>query len=359
MTVRDKIRVDILASTGKALCKVEDFIKAISLNTSQFRLHLGKKNRNHVEYFQNIRKSEKVTNQKVNVFLDLPSARPRVGRIEVSNFEVGEIVLMGEKNCANTLYQYLPVANFSSLLTNVSLQDHILLRDGKIGFSVCGIDYENKIITLKCLYSKHHLESFASIILPNSPSDFLEITKDENKILHDLFANELYPEWVCVSFANNAISVEKVRKEVEQIFKRRINIMAKIETQKALDNIEEIVEVSDGVMVARGDLALNISPIKIPRAQEEIIKLCKKKDKYCVVATQILEGYASTSEPHCAELSDIYTAINEGTNCLMLSGESGSSPKSIANIAFLNQSIEAVVNYCSLRVIGVGDKKWR
>ncbi|MBJ8055367.1 hypothetical protein JDS87_26365 [Bacillus cereus] len=334
-----KKKVDILASTGPALCNINDFIEAINLNVLNFRIHLGKKNRNHIEYMQFIKQAESITGKKVNIFIDLPSSRPRVAKINSMEFIKGEIVRIGERADDSEDYKYIKVNNFSKLLKDLKPLQRIAFRDGKIEFHIIEIDYERLEVIVECSKCNHILESFASVSFPDSNLNYDEFTINDLQILNEMKNNNIVPDWVCISFVNNKNSIVNVREKLFSIFNIGIKVISKIETKEGINNLNEIVIESDGTMVARGDMALNIPPEELPVVQKLILTLSKKYNKYSVVATQILEGFSTFGVPQRAELSDIYLAINQNVCCLMLAGESGGSKRSKECMKFLRDAI--------------------
>ena len=162
--------------------------------------------------------------------------------------------------------------------------------------------------------------------MPNTKISTPSLTKKDKQDLLYAISKEL--DWVALSFVRDANDMKNLRKIIEKESVEKIPIIAKIEKPEAIENIEDIIQNSDGIMVARGDLGVELPPEKVPGIQKEIILECRQAGKPVIVATQMLESMIEAPSPTRAEASDVATAVFDGADAVMLSAETavGSFP---------------------------------
>lgn len=161
--------------------------------------------------------------------------------------------------------------------------------------------------------------------------------KDNKKI--DL-VNEISPEYVAVSFAENSRQIKTIKNKL----KKKIKIISKIETKNGIKNIKEIIKESYGLMVARGDLSKNIKAERVPIFQKLIIKKCNKKNKFVITATEMLLSLMKKTNPEKSEVSDIANAVLDGSNALMLSEETAIGKHPILSVKTMRKIINETIN---------------
>jgi len=160
---------------------------------------------------------------------------------------------------------------------------------------------------------------------------------------------KLDPEWVAASFIGNAADVHKVRKYLSDHGNSNVKIISKVERPIALKNIDDIIEASDAVMVARGDLGVEIPTWEVPIAQKMMVKKCNIEGKPVIVATQMLESMTSSARPTRAEASDVFNAVLDGADAVMLSGETSVGKYPIEAVKIMKSIIDAAENYMPIR----------
>lgn len=209
----------------------------------------------------------------------------------------------------------IPIS-YKDLTKDVKVGDVIFLSDGMISLEVLIIDETD----LRCtVLSGGLLSSNMGVNLPNVDLTETVPTRKDKEDLE--FIAGLGPEYVAVSFVGNPKGVERVRKTLDGFGGQPIKLISKIERQVALKHIDDILRVSDGLMVARGDLGVEIPPERVPALQKEIILKCNRAGKPVIVATQMLESMIFQSVPTRAEASDVFNAVLDGADAVMLSGE--------------------------------------
>ena len=162
------------------------------------------------------------------------------------------------------------------------------------------------------------------------------------------FGTEQEVDFVFASFVRRASDIQELRDILAENGNTHMKIISKIENQEGVDNMDEIIALSDGVMVARGDLGVNVDPCDMPQLQKEIIAKCQAQGKYVITATQMLDSMIVNPRPTRAEVTDVHNAVLDGTGATMLSGESaaGLYPiQAVSAMSKINESAEKSINY--------------
>ena len=314
---------DIIENIFKAGCDV------FRLNFSHGSFEIHRKN------LESIRNLEKKYDHSTCILADLQGPKLRVGEFENKQEELkkGEKFILdlnsklGNKNRVN-----FPHPNIYNYLTPNSI---LLINDGRIRLQVVEQSQEQLITEVlnDGIISNNKGVNIPDIILP--------IESLTNKDKSDLQkAIEMNVDWVALSFVQQAEDIIKLKK----IIGGKALIMAKIEKPSAVKNIDEIIQAADGIMIARGDLGVEMPTEKVPIVQKNIIKRCRHFGKPVVVATQMLESMISNLVPTRAEASDVANAIYDGTDAVMLSGESAVGEYPVESVSTMNNIIENVEN---------------
>ncbi len=217
-------------------------------------------------------------------------------------------------------------------------EDHnphiILADDGNLEFAVMEIGKEYILCKAK---RSGVLSNRKSLNFPDYDIDMMYLSlRDEDDIR---FGLEQGIQYIAASFVRCAEDVKDVRKFVSRLGYTGVEIIAKIENQQGVDNLDEIIAVSDGVMVARGDMGVEIPYVKLPATQKTIIRRCAERGRFVVTATQMLESMITHARPTRAEISDVANAVYDNTTCVMLSGESAAGMYPV-------ESVQALAGIC-------------
>jgi len=220
----------------------------------------------------------------------------------------------------NTFYVYDSTKQYN-MAKDLKVGNKILVDDGKLQLVTKTVDIKKGVITAKAL-NTHTVVTNKRINLPDSEYTMPFLSeKDKESIINSI---KLKADSIALSFVNTAKDIKDVRAILKANKGSKIKLIAKIETQQALDNIKAIIKESDGVMVARGDLGLETPYYDIPYWETQIINLCKKAKKFVIVATQMLDSLEHDLQPTRAEVTDVYLAVKLGADATMLSGETAS-----------------------------------
>lgn len=278
----------------------------------------------HRRSVQNIRESSAAADIPVAVLADLSGPKIRVGELDDPvTLKKREIITIGIGKGSGAIY-----TDFKLLPQTVKKGDPLLIDDGTIELKVIRI--EGTAVVCRVV-TPGTVKSRKGINLPAAGLDIPVFTKKDREDL--IFSIKEGVDLVAMSFVDSAESVLPVKKTLKK-YGADIPVIAKIERPRALKNIEEIIDACDGIMIARGDLGVEVPPEKVPLIQKELILLANRKNKLVYTATQMLESMIFNPRPTRAEASDVSNAILDGSDGVMLSGETavGDHPVKAVNM---------------------------
>lgn len=319
-------------------------------------LNIVRFNFSHADYEQTkiliekIRKISKELNKHVGLMLDTKGPE-----IRTHNFE-GLVTIENNSQVIISMQEVLGNASlfsvtYPNLYEEIKINDIIYVDDGYLSLIVKDKNGEKKEIITQA-QNTHTVKSRRGINIPNVNLNMEFISpKDHQDIL---FAIEQDFDYIAASFVRRMKDIKDIKNILKQFQNKHIQIISKIENQEGIDNLDEIIDLSDGIMIARGDLGIEVPIELIPIYQKEIIEKCLIAGKPVVVATQMLESMQQNPNPTRAEVSDVFNAVIEGTSLTMLSGESaaGKYPiESVQYMAKIHKQAEQVVDYFFLSQI--------
>tara|TARA_X000000368_G_scaffold217535_2_gene171672 strand:- start:12985 stop:14403 length:1419 start_codon:yes stop_codon:yes gene_type:complete len=341
--IKNYRKTKILATIGPSSEKITKIEKLILSGVDAFRINCSHTNNQELKnYVQNIRKVEKKLKRPIGILIDLQGPKLRIGKIENNQLDLkkGQKVFLINDNKSSKINE-IPLPE-EKVFRSIKVNHPIFIDDGKIKLKALKVSknfIETKVILEGTLSSKKGI-NLPETILKNS--SLTELDKKNVRI-----AMKLGIDWIALSFIQSPDDIKDLRK----ICKKNVSIMAKIERPTALNHINEITELADGLMIARGDLGVELPIQDVPGWQKRIIREARIQGKPVVVSTQMLESMITSKTPTRAEVSDVATAVFEGSDAVMLSAESaiGDNPelavKMMDNIA---HSVEKNPNYSSI-----------
>ncbi len=324
----------IVATLGPASSSFEKIQALLEAGVNVFRLNFSHGTKEeHKKRFDIIRHLEKQKNMPIGIFMDLQGPKLRIG-----TFEKGSVFLKQGSSFqldlnpepGSEVRVYLPHKEIFDILQK---DVHLLLDDGKIHLSVKSRG-KDSVITEVLVGG--FLSDRKGVNVPNVKLPLSALTEKDKDDL--LFGLEMGVDWVALSFIQTPEDIE----EAARLIKGRAGIIAKIEKPLAVNYLEEILPFCDGVMVARGDLGVEMPPEAVPPIQKHIIHSARKAGKPVIVATQMLESMIHSPSPTRAEASDVATAIYEGADAVMLSAESASGDYPIEAVSIMRRIIQSV-----------------
>lgn len=319
-------KTKIVCTIGPASESVEKLTQLIEAGMNVARLNFSHGDfQEHGQRIQNIREAAEKTGKTVAILLDTKGPEIRTNNMLEGAIELraGENIIISMNEVEGTTEKFS--VTYAGLIEDVHTGSKILLDDGLIGLEVTKIDKANSEIHTKILNSGT-LKNKKGVNVPGVSVNLPGITeKDAQDII---FGIEQGVDFIAASFVRRASDVLEIRQLLEEHNASYINIIPKIENQEGVDNIDEILEISDGLMVARGDLGVEIPAEEVPLVQKKLIKECNAQGKPVITATQMLDSMQRNPRPTRAEASDVANAIFDGTDAIMLSGETaaGSYP---------------------------------
>jgi pyruvate kinase len=312
-------KTKIVCTIGPASESVDTLTQLINSGMNVARLNFSHgDHEEHLNRIQNIRKAAKLANKTVAILLDTKGPEIRTGNMKNGEVQLskGEQVIISMDEVEGDEKRFS--VTYSNLIHDVHAGSKILLDDGLIELEVVELHKDKGEITTKILNSGV-LKNKKGVNVPNVSVNLPGITeKDANDII---FGIEQGVDFIAASFVRRPTDVLEIRELLEKHNAEHIHIIPKIENREGVDNIDDILEISDGLMVARGDLGVEIPAEEVPLVQKTLIKKCNTSGKPVITATQMLDSMQRNPRPTRAEASDVANAIFDGTDAIMLSGE--------------------------------------
>lgn len=307
----------------------------------------------HATNIKNLRKASKSVNKEIAILMDLQGPKIRVEKIKTKEGIPTSLILkkgdewficsnpkMNKIGAEDLSQSKMIPTSYKAIYKDVNEGDRVLFDDGLIEAEVVGKVVKSfhvsefnfikeELVKIRVLVGGN-LKSNKGINLPDSDVSAPSLTAKDKKDLFFGLTQDI--DFIALSFVRNADDILKVKKILKKNNKN-IPIISKIEKPEAVKNIEEIIKVSDGIMIARGDMAVEMGVHLVPKIQKQIIILCNKAAKPVITATQMLESMTQNMSPTRAEASDVANAVWDGTDAVMLSGEtaSGIDPVNVIN----------------------------
>jgi pyruvate kinase len=342
-------KTKIVCTIGPASESVEKLVELINSGLNVCRLNFSHGDfEEHGARIVNIREAAKQTGKTVGILLDTKGPEIRTNTMENGAIELeeGAEIIVSMTEVVGTTEKFS--ITYPGLIDDVHVGSKILLDDGLIGLEVLDINKTDGEIKTKVL-NPGTLKNKKGVNVPNVSVNLPGITeKDASDIV---FGIEQGIDFIAASFVRRASDVLEIRELLEKHNAAHIQIISKIENQEGVDNIKEILEVSDGLMVARGDLGVEIPAEEVPLVQKDLIKQCNALGKPVITATQMLDSMQRNPRPTRAEASDVANAIFDGTDAIMLSGETaaGSYPvEAVQTMHSIGSRAEQALNYSEI-----------
>lgn len=318
-------RTKIVATVGPACDTYDKLLELVQCGVNVFRLNFSHgSHEDKLQIIEHIRKINSTEPYNIAILGDLQGPKLRVGEMEGGGIDVvaGDVLTFtNEKLVGNKDRIYV---SYQGLHKDVKLGNKILIDDGKIEVQVKDILKNGDVQVQVTMGGK--LSSKKGINLPDTKISLPALT---DKDLVDLeFIIEQNLDWVALSFVRSVKDIIILRNKLQER-QSKSKIIAKIEKPEALTNIRDIIVESDGIMIARGDLGVELPVEQIPLIQRNIIKKCLHRAKPVIVATQMMESMMDRNKPNRSEITDVANAVLEGTDAVMLSGETatGQNPR--------------------------------
>lgn len=314
--IRSFNRTKIIATIGPASKSYDTIIELIQAGVDVFRLNFShgthKEHKKVIDYIHKINKAYKLN---IGILADLQGPKIRVGDMKSGpmSVETGKLLNVVTKEKLESKTKLF--VNYAKLPLEIDAGERILIDDGKIELEVISTNRKDQIKTRVLHGGK--ITSRKGVNLPNTKLSIPSFTEKDLKDLQ--FALEHQANWIAISFVRSPKDISRLRKLIGK--DHVVKIIAKIEKPEAMDHIDAIIKEADGIMIARGDLGVEVPLEKMPFIQKSIVRRCIAASKPVIVATQILDSMISQSRPTRAEINDVANDMIDGADSLMLSNE--------------------------------------
>lgn len=312
-----KQKTKIVATVGPACDTYEKLLELVKAGVNVFRLNFSHgSHEDKLRIIGYIRQINQTEPYNVAILADLQGPKLRVGEIENNalNLKIGDILTFVNEKCVGTMERIY--VSYHDLHKDIRPGQKILLDDGKIETIVREVTPQHEIKAEVLLGGI--LSSKKGFNLPDTKVSLPALTEKDVIDLEFIIDNEC--DWVALSFVRNVKDLGILRKRLKER-NSKMKIISKIEKPEAIQNLKEIIWESDGVMIARGDLGVELPVEMIPMIQKDIIRKCIHRAKPVIVATQMMESMIDRSRPNRSEITDVANAVLEGADAVMLSGE--------------------------------------
>jgi pyruvate kinase len=331
-----KRRAKIVCTLGPATHSYEGVRGLVYAGMDVARLNFSHgAHEQHAEAYHWVRQASDESGRGVGVLVDLQGPKIRLGTFEAGPvvWATGETVTITTEDVPGTHDRVS--TTYQGLADDVSVDDRLLVDDGRVGLRVVGVDGPD----VRLLVTEGGpVSNSKGLSLPGIGVNVPALSDKDEEDLR--FALGLRADMVALSFVRTAADIRRVHEIMDEMG-ARLPVLAKIEKPQAVDNLEEIVDAFDGLMVARGDLGVEMPLEKVPLVQKRAIQAAREKAKPVIVATQMLDSMVGASRPTRAEASDVANAVLDGTDALMLSGETSVGLYPVETVATMARIITA------------------
>lgn len=329
-------KTKVIATIGPSTCTKESLREIMIAGIDCARINFSHATHDFAtETIENVRQLNKEINKNVSILIDLAGPDIRIGALKKSEIEfitgaktvISKSSVIGDTSCFST--------NYPDLLYDLEITNKILLNDGNIELVVENKDQDN----IYCSVLRGGKTSARRGV--NIPGVNLNIPFLSSKDKADInFAVNMQVDYIALSFARTEADVLDVYDMLISLNDNHIQLITKIENEEAVHNIDQIIKISDGIMIARGDLGVEIDLESIPGIQKKIIKTASQCNKFTIVATEMLASMQTQSAPTRAEVSDIANAVLDGVDAVMLSAETAIGDYPTLSVLTMKKIIE-------------------
>ena len=338
-------KTKIVATVGPASESKESLIQLAKAGVNVFRLNFSHgTHEDHLQRLNTIREIGKELDLNLSILQDLQGPKIRTQLVENNGvvLEAGkQLIFAMDENLLGTAEKV--GTTYTSMYLDVNVGERILMDDGNLEVKVISIDPIKKEVVTEVIYGGI-LKSKKGINLPGTKVSLPCLTPKDEADLY--FGLDHGVDWIALSFVRRAADIWDIKDKIKA-YGKNTRVIAKIEKPEAIDHLDEIIQATDAIMVARGDLGVEMDGAVVPYLQQLMVEKCTAAGKPVIVATQMLESMITNPVPTRAETSDVANAVLQGASATMLSGESasGSYPiKAVETMAHIHEIVEQQQN---------------
>ncbi len=343
MKIVDHQNTKIVATVGPASSSYDNLLALIQAGVDVFRLNFSHgSHEDHQEVIDRITYINGKYGTHIGILADLQGPKLRVGQIENNALELkeGDVVTFVNEECIGTMEKiYMSYKEFAA---DVEVGERVLVDDGKLVFEVIETNKKDTA-KLKVLFGGT-LSSRKGVNLPNTKISLPSLTEKDRRDLDFILTQPV--NWIALSFVRSPKDMKELQDLLDAV-KHPAKIMAKIEKPEAVEKIDKIIKASNGIMVARGDLGIEVPMERLPSIQKMIVQKCIQRARPVIVATQMMDSMITNPSPTRAEITDVANAVLDGADAVMLSGETSVGKHPVKVVEAMNKIIEETEKHFS------------
>jgi len=335
MKINDIQNTKVVATIGPASSSYSNLLALVEAGVDVFRLNFSHgSHEDHQEVINHILYINEKYRFHVGILADLQGPKLRIGKVQEEgiDLEEGDEIFFTNEKCLGTKEKVY--MSYPSFAKDVNVGERILVDDGKLIFEVLETNGRDKV-KLKSLYAGK-LSSNKGVNLPDTKISLPCLTTKDLKDLDFILTQPV--NWIALSFVRKAQDLKDLKKIIAR-HKHPAKVIAKIEKPEAVKNIKSIIKQSNAVMIARGDLGVEVPMEKLPVIQKDIIQRCIQRARPVIVATQMMDSMITNPSPTRAEITDVANAVLDGTDAVMLSGETSIGRHPVKVVEAMNKIV--------------------
>ncbi len=336
MKIVDHQNTKIVATVGPACRSYENLLSLVKAGVDVFRLNFSHgSHEDHEEVIKRVTYINEKYGTHIGILADLQGPKLRVGKMEGEGLPIAEgdiLTFVNEPCIGNSEKIYMSYEQFAA---DVNVGERVLVDDGKLVFEVIETNGTDTV-KLKVLFGGV-LKSNKGVNLPNTKISLPSLTEKDLRDLEYILTQPVH--WIALSFVRSAKDIRELRARIDAKG-HPAKIIAKIEKPEAVEKLDKIIKASNAIMVARGDLGIEVPMEQLPVIQKTIIKKCIQRARPVIVATQMMDSMITNPSPTRAEITDVANAVLDGTDAVMLSGETSVGRHPVKVVEAMNRIIE-------------------
>jgi pyruvate kinase len=345
MHINDKQNTKIVATVGPACSSLEKLTELVQAGVDVFRLNFSHgSHQDHLEVIDRVTLINETHNTHIGILADLQGPKLRVGKIENNALELneGDVVTFVNEPCIGTMERIY--MSYPSFAQDVVVGEKVLVDDGKLVFEVIESNLEDTV-RLKVLFGGT-LSSNKGVNLPNTKISLPCLTEKDLEDLDFILTQPV--NWIALSFVRSPKDIKDLRRRIDAK-NHPAKIIAKIEKPEAIERIDKIIKETNGIMIARGDLGIEVPIERLPVIQKTIIRKCIQRARPVIVATQMMDSMITNPSPTRAEVTDVANAVLDGADAVMLSAETsvGRHPEIV--VSAMNRIIDEAEKFFDMK----------
>ena len=336
-------KTKIVSTLGPASTDTDTIVKLIEAGANIFRFNFSHgDHEEHLDRLNKVHEAEKITGKTVGIMLDTKGAeiRTTIQANGKSEYKIGDKVRITMDDSLDTTHDKIAVT-YKNLYDDVHVGGHVLFDDGLLDMKIDEKDEANREL-VTTVQNAGVLGSRKGVNAPGVSINLPGITEKDSSDIRFGLDHEI--NYIAASFVRKPQDVLDIRELLEEKHMEHVQIFPKIESQEGIDNADEILKVCDGLMVARGDMGVEIPAENVPLVQKSLIKKCNALGMPVITATQMLDSMQENPRPTRAEASDVANAVFDGTDATMLSGESANGLYPVESVAMMAKIDEKAEN---------------